>query len=332
MMTNPPQVSVALCTCNGEAYLSEQVASILNQTVLPTQIVLSDDASHDRSIELFEHALEQAKVSRLDVSEIDIVILRNRAALGVTGNFEQAISHCTGDLIALCDQDDLWVPHRLERMHEEFIQDPDLLLLFTDSRLVDATGLPLSHSTFQALRVSDHEKELVHSGRALDVFVRRNLVTGATTLFRRELFEKARPFPDSWVHDEWLGIVAAAAGRVDFLSEVLTDYRQHGSNEIGAQKTGWRHYVGRIVFSRTERNDRLFARAKNMADHPYFQKANDATREVASEKLRHEVARQALPAPRIKRIGRVLAEVKTGRYRRFGLGVQDVVRDLLQPI
>lgn len=331
-MTNPPEVSVALCTYNGEAHLSEQVVSILNQTVLPTQIVLSDDASHDRSIELFDDALERAKLLRPKVGEIDIVILRNRAALGVTRNFEQAIAHCTGDLIALCDQDDLWVPHRLERMRAEFIQDPGLLLLFTDSRLVDAKGLPLGSSTFQALRVSAHEKELVHSGRALEVFVRRNLVTGATTLFRRELFEKASPFPGPWVHDEWLGIVAAAAGRVDFLNEALTDYRQHGSNEIGAKKPGWRHYVGRIIFSRTERNTRLLIRAQNMAQHPFFAGSSQALREVASEKLRHEVARQTLPAARLQRIGRVWAEVRTGRYRRFGIGTQDVVRDLLQPV
>lgn len=332
MAATRPSVSVALCTHNGATFLGDQVASIFNQTVLPVQIVLSDDASSDGTIELFNHALEREKISRPEVGAITILILHNEVALGVTKNFEQAISHCTGDLVALSDQDDVWVAQRLERMVEEFEKDSDLLLLFTDSRLVDEKALPLGLSTFQALGVSVGEKQLVHRGRALEVFVRRNLVTGATTVFRRELFEQAAPFPASWVHDEWLGIVAAAAGRVDFLPEALVDYRQHSRNEIGAKKPGWRHYVGRIIFSRTERNARLHSRAENMARHPFFAAASPAMREVAVQKLQHEVARQALPASRLKRIALVFAEVRTGRYIRFGLGAQDIVRDLFQPI
>ncbi len=332
MKLNAPSVSVALCTHNGAAFITEQVASIVAQTLLPAQIVVSDDASTDETLQRFSQTIERALIARPDVGNIAITILRNASPLGVTKNFEQAIAHCVGPLIALSDQDDVWRPHRLERMREEFEKDPELLLLFTDSRLVDAHGAPLGYSTFNALRVSAAEKALVHGGRALEIFVRRNLVTGATTIFRKELFALAQPFPRSWVHDEWLGIVAAAAGRVDFLPEALVDYRQHSSNEIGAKKPGWRHYVGRIIFSRAERNARLFARAAVMAQHPFFLEASPAVSEVAEEKLLHEVARQALPAARLKRIALVLAEIRTGRYRRFGLGAQDVVRDLLQPV
>jgi glycosyltransferase involved in cell wall biosynthesis len=307
-----PTVSVALCTHNGETFISEQVASILGQTVLPLQIVLSDDASADGTVQEFTAAVERATISRPDVANIAIVILRNERPLGVTKNFEQAISHCVGDMIALSDQDDVWVPHRLKRMGEEFAKDPELLLLFSDSRLVDGGGLPLGYSTFQALGVTAHEERLVHDGRAMEIFVRRNLVTGATTVFRKKLFEKAAPFPGSWVHDEWLGIVAAAAGRVDFLAEPLVDYRQHASNEIGAKKLTWRHYIGRIIFPRTERNARLYARAENMAQHPFFAAASPEMRQVAVEKLQHEMARQALPAARLKRIGLIFTEVRTG--------------------
>jgi glycosyltransferase involved in cell wall biosynthesis len=332
MTRSSSSVSVALCTHNGAAYIGEQVASILAQTVLPLQIVLSDDASRDQTIEEFTNAIDVAKASRTEIGDIDIVILRNESPLGVTKNFEQAISHCVGDLIALSDQDDLWVSHRLERMREEFEKDSELLLLFTDSRLVNGEGQPLGYSTFQALKITSYEQRLVHEGRALEIFVRRNLVTGATAVFRTELFAKATPFPESWVHDEWLGVVAAAAGRVDFLAEPLVDYRQHASNEIGAKKLTWRHYIGRIIFSRTERNARLFSRAENMAHHPFFESAPHAMQEVAAEKLEHEKARQALPAMRLKRIRLVVAEVRTGRYVRFGLGAQDIVRDLLQPV
>jgi glycosyltransferase involved in cell wall biosynthesis len=332
MSSSLSTVSVALCTHNGATFISEQVASILAQTLLPQQIVLSDDASSDETVEKFTRAVDIAKASRPGVGDMSVQILRNDAPLGVTKNFEQAISHCVGDLIALCDQDDLWVPHRLERMCEEFDNDSQLLLLFTDSRLVDEAGRPLGYSTFQALGVTRQEKNLVHGGLASEIFMRRNLVTGATTVFRKELFAKAQPFPGSWVHDEWLGVVAAAAGRVDFLAEPLVDYRQHAANEIGAKKLGLRHYIGRIIFPRTERNARLYLRAKNMVGHPFFEGASDASREIAASKFEHEKARQALPVARAKRILPMVAEVRTGRYSRFGLGAQDIVRDLLQPV
>jgi hypothetical protein len=300
--------------------------------VLPIQIVLSDEASADGTVQEFMAAVERATISRPDVAHIAVVILRNEFAHGLTKNFEQAILHCVGDMIALNDQDDLWVPHRLERMVQEFENNPELWLLFTDSRLVDGEGPPLGYTTFQALGVTAREERLVHDGRAMEIFVGRNLVMGATALFRKELLEKATPFPGSWLRDEWLGVVAAAAGRVDFLAEPLVDYRQHTSNEISGKKLTWRHCVGRVIFPRTERNARLYSRAENMAHHPFFPAASPLMRQVAVEKFQHEMAMQALPASRLKRIGLIFAEVRTGRYERFGLGVQHIVRDLLQPV
>lgn len=322
-------ISVALCTHNGAMYVAEQVRSILSQTRLPREIVLSDDASSDDTVALVRSELDAFNAGRNE--PIALVVRENKTALGVTKNFGQAISLCSSDLVALCDQDDVWVPHKLERMASEFEARPDLTLLHANLTLVDAHLQPLGATLFSAYRVSAWELTSIHSGRALDVYLRRNLVTGASTMFRRSLFDASVPLPSAWVHDEWLGMVAAVSGRVDCLEEPLVAYRQHGANEIGAAKMNLRHYIGRMVFPRTERNARLLERATQMAEHPVFADTTDA-RDIAHEKLAHETARSNYPASRVRRWGAIVHERKTGRYRRFGLGFQDIARDLIQPV
>ena len=322
-------ISVALATHNGSTYVVEQVRSILAQTRLPSEIVLSDDASSDDTVQLVRREIDGFNAGRSET--ITLVVRENKGALGVTKNFGQAISLCTSDLVALCDQDDVWVPEKLARMAGEFESRPDLTLLHANLTLVDAQLQPLGATLFSAYRVSARELQSIHSGRAIDVYVRRNLVTGASTMFRRSLFDVAVPLPSAWVHDEWLGIVAAVSGRVDCLEEPLVLYRQHGANEIGAAKMNLRHYIGRMVFPRTERNARLLARATEMAEHPVFSERPDM-RAIALDKLAHESARWDFPASRLRRWGAVNRERKTGRYRRFGLGFQDIARDLIQPV
>lgn len=322
-------ISIALCTHNGSRFVSEQVRSILSQTRLPHEIVLSDDASNDGTVGIVRAELDSFNSGR--ATPISLVVRENSPALGVTKNFEQAISLCSSDLVALCDQDDVWVPGKLARMASEFEARPDLTLLHTNLMLVDAQLQPLGKDMFSAHHVSSWEIKSIHEGRALDVFMRRNLVTGASTLFRRSLFDVAMPLPPSWVHDEWLGIVAAVTGRVDCLEETLVEYRQHGGNQIGAAKLNIRHYVGRLIFPRTERNERLYERAQQMVSHPVFADSASA-RPIALEKFAHETVRRNLPASRWRRIRPVLRERTTGRYRNFGLGLADIARDLIQPV
>lgn len=323
-------VSVALCTHNGERFIAAQLLSILNQTVPPAQIVISDDASTDATIAVIKQAYASAVSADPTLSRVELTILENPTPLGVTKNFEQAIKSCANELIALCDQDDEWLPRRLEVMTGEFERRADLTLLHHDSLLVDAEGRPLGLTTFEVLRMSRWEKQTIHEGRALSVLLRRNLVTGATAMFRRELAEKSTPFPESWVHDEWLGIIAAATGRVDFLDDCLVKYRQHGANQIGARKLGIKHAIGRILYARTQRNAQLLTRATALVTFAKKHKLPPRLLIIFGEKYEHEVIRSSYPETRIKRLMPVRKEIRTGRYSRCGLGNQDIIRDLLQ--
>lgn len=324
-------VSVALCTRNGESFIREQLSSILEQSVLPSQLVISDDASTDGTDTIVTATIAAWQLAHPD-TRLDIVRINNPAALGVTANFAGTIAACGGELIALCDQDDIWPPRRLERMTAVFDSRPDLLLLHTDARLIDARGRATGGSLFESLGVTPATRRAVHSGHAFEVLMKRNIVTGATTVFRRIVADLAAPFPRAWVHDEWLAVVAATAGKVDLLEEDLLGYRQHGANEIGVERLGLSGKVRRMLEPGADRNRRLLARAEQLAARITGITASAAHTIAVGEKLSHERVRSRLGRRRSARVLPVLRELATGRYGTFGRGIADAVRDLLQPL
>lgn len=320
-------ISVALCTHNGARYLPAQLESILGQTVPPDEIVLSDDASTDDTVAIAEAIVAQHPGVRLRV-------LRNLTPLGVTKNFEQAVLATEGDLIVLSDQDDIWYPNRIERAAAEFVHRPELLLLHGDARLVDADGEPLGSDLFEALEATSWELDSIAQGRAIDVFLRRNLALGAATMFRRSLLETAVPFDAGWVHDEWLAVIAAAtgSGTVGFIPEPIIDYRQHGANQIGVRKLSLRGKIRRLMQPRRERNRRLLAAFEHLTARLEQLGVSPEVLAAAVQKVEHERVRNGLPRARVLRIVPVLREVRTGRYRTKGRGAPDVLRDLVQPV
>ncbi|MDM0077381.1 glycosyltransferase family 2 protein [Variovorax sp. J2P1-59] len=326
-------ISVALCTHNGERFIREQVRSICLQSLPPREIVLSDDESRDRCVEAAGETVAECLRERPGLA-IEVRVLRNSPALRVTKNFEQAVRACTHEFVALCDQDDVWHPERLARMMAEFERRPDLLLLHTDARLVDAAGRDKGGSLFHALEVQRSELERIHGGMAFDVFLRRNLVTGATTVFRRLPMVSALPFPVEWVHDEWLAIVAAATGGVDAIEDCLIDYRQHESNQIGARRDSFMGKVRKALASRGDTHVKRAIKAEILLER--LLELGDRVSPVIVEKVRskieHQRFRAALPASRLARCVPVLREAMTGRYEKFGRGVRGVVRDLFESV
>lgn len=327
-----PSVSVALCTHNGAAFVREQLLSILNQSVRAQEIVLSDDASTDDTVGVALAAV--AEWGARGAQAPAVVVLRNETALGVTANFEQALSACNGDILVLSDQDDVWRPEKLSVIVAAFQSNPAVDLVFSDARMVDALGAPLGVLLFDTLGISRGERELLGEGRAFDALLRRNLVTGATAALRRDLVQRSAPFPPSWVHDEWLAIMAAAQNDILMLDRPLIDYRQHGGNQIGASSLTASSAIARLRTSRSARNRRLLERATALAERmPELRPAPGAERvRLAQQKLAHERRRSAYPAGRLRRIAPVWRAWRAGGYRRFGLGAQDVLRDLIQPV
>lgn len=322
-------VSVALCTRNGAAFVGEQVRSILDQRPSPREIVVGDDASSDGTISIIEAVVARYRAEHPE-SAIALRILRRDAPLGVTRNFEQTIAACTGSIVALCDQDDIWPAGRLARLVPLF-DVAAVQLVHTDARLVDASGADTGQRLLAALEASSRELASLAAGDALPVLLRRNLVTGATTLVRRELAERAMPFPESWVHDEWLAVVAAIGGGLRLVAEPWLDYRQHGGNEIGASAPTWSRRWERLREPRDERAPRLAARSRAFLERLDRFGASPEQRAAVARKTAHEERRAGLPAWQPLRIPGIVAGVVSGRYSRYSRGAIDVLRDLVQP-
>jgi glycosyltransferase involved in cell wall biosynthesis len=331
-MTTVPvtEISVALCTFNGAEYVGEQVSSILGQVRAPDELVVSDDGSSDGTLDVVAARVEAAASQGVSP---DVIVLEGAAPSGVTANFERAVAATTRPLIALSDQDDVWHVDRLARLEARF-DDQDLTLLHTDARLVDGTGAPLGSTLFEALELSDEDLRLEETGRAFEALLRRNLATGATVVFRRELLDAARPFPPEWVHDEWLAVIAAATGRVGVVREATIDYRQHGSNQIGVTAPTLRYKVRRVLEPRADRNVNLARQFRVLADRlERLGAAVPASRlNLARQKAEFEATRAAMAPNRIRRIGTVAGLARRGLYSRFASRRRfDIIRDLLQP-
>jgi glycosyltransferase involved in cell wall biosynthesis len=326
--THKLTASVVLCTYNGERYLQEQLDSLLAQSCLPEQIIVADDGSTDGTWKILQVFAEQARGRGITVDA-----QRNPNNLGYVRNFEMTLQRAGTDMIFVCDQDDVWNPEKLAVMHERFTTDPDLLLLHSDARLVDERLGDLGCSLFEALELGPDELQRVHDGYGFDVLLRRCIVTGATTAFRRDLLADAVPFGDGWIHDEWLAIVASAIGKIDVIERKLIDYRQHEANQLGMRRRTLDVKVREIALSRAEllRNDerRMDSLLQRLQHLPVAVAKHMPERVL--DKLEHtRIRMHVTDVSRIKRISPILREAASGRYRRYGAGIRSMLRDLLR--
>lgn len=320
-----PRTSVVLCTYNGAAYLPMQLDSLLAQSRLPDEIVMSDDASSDATAEILRHFAERAEARGIAVR-----LWQHPENLGYVANFSSALVRATGDLLFLCDQDDVWHRDKLARMVACFAEHPELLLLHSDARLVDANGASLGCLLFDALQLTSSERGAIHRGDAFEVILRRSFVTGATAALRRHLVDLALPIATGWIHDEWLAAVAAACGRVDFIAEPLVDYRQHAGNQIGARKRTWATKWRELLHARGQplRDEALRLRLleealERIADASYAGQMRDKRRHFEQRVL---IGRM----PRWRRLRAIGREARSGGYRRYGTGSRSMLRDLLR--
>lgn len=318
------RIAIALCTYNGAEFLGEQLDSFLAQTRLPDEVVIRDDCSTDATF-----ALCQDFARRASARGIEVRLAVNPANLGYVRNFEGALRACTADLLFLSDQDDAWHPEKLARYESRFLAEPDLVLLHGDARLVDAAGQPLGCGLFESLEASPGELARIHAGRALEVLLLRNLVTGATAAFRRGLLDVALPVRPGWIHDEWLAIAAAASGgRVDCLEWASMDYRQHGRNQVGARKRSLRERMSGAG-PRREFLARMAGRHEQLAARAAESQWQDAAfRTDLLARARHLRFRAGVPASLFQRCLPVLREAMGGGYWRYSSGLRSLLADL----
>jgi glycosyltransferase involved in cell wall biosynthesis len=224
-------ISVALCTFDGARYLRQQLASILEQSRPPEQIVVCDDGSRDGSVELVRSVLQGAGIA--------FRVVVNPARLGPSGNYEQALRLCEHDIVAFSDQDDIWHADKLARLEAALLDDPGACAVFSDARAIDSAGHRLDFSQWQACWFGPR----VRAAYGADLFpllVRYPVVCGATLAIRRAAALRCLPIGAGWLHDEWLALTCAATSRLAFVEAELVDYRIHDAQSVGLVRPSWR--------------------------------------------------------------------------------------------
>jgi glycosyltransferase involved in cell wall biosynthesis len=322
------KISVAMCTYNGADFLSEQLESIIAQSRPPDEIVISDDGSIDETQALLKQFASG--------SSVPVSLHFNEKNLGSVKNFEQAISLCTGDVIVLSDQDDVWRADKLELIEVAFRKSPKAGLVFSDAEIVAADLNPLERKMWDEVGFDAHKRKLVRSGRALEVLITGWTVTGATMAFRSEFRKLSLPIPEgiAMIHDGWIALTVAAVAGVMMIEEPLIKYRQHGSQQIGAPAPRQEADEPNVIESFRRRNSTadLHKILTTLEERLVAQAASYDTRNALSfvaDYSFHLNVRANLPQNRLNRLPRILRELMTRRYHEYANGFKSAAKDLV---
>lgn len=216
-----------MTTYQAGEFLRPQLDSIGNQTLLPDELVVFDDASTDGTWEtLSDFATRAPFPCRLS---------RQQQNVGLHGNVQAALAACTAAVVVLADQDDVWEPEKLASVARAF-DDPDVTLWFSDAELIDGAGRPLNRRSWDAVGLSDIAARALDTDAGLRRLLHGMTVTGATMAVRSDILRVALPLPIElqgadhlFLHDGWLAVLASIHGRVVADPRALTRYRQHTS-------------------------------------------------------------------------------------------------------
>lgn len=214
------KISIAMATFNGERYLQAQLASLARQSLRPHEIVISDDGSSDRTLQIVDDFARSAP--------FPVHVHRNERQLGFADNFLRAALRCSGEIIAFCDQDDVWLENKLARCAPAF-EDQSVLLVMHSGCVVDKDLRPTG-GLFPRVTA-----DRVVGPLQVDPW---GEASGFAMLFRACLplvFSVAeRPWSSitrdaPMVHDGWVWFLAGIFGKIAFVREPLVLYRRHGS-------------------------------------------------------------------------------------------------------
>lgn len=202
------KVSIALATKNGEKYIKEQLDSFNNQTLLPDELIVSDDCSTDKTIEIITKFLhEEAK--------FPVKIFQNPSTLGVNNNFESALQKCTGDIIFISDQDDRWFESKILEIVELFKENKSIQTIINDQLITNEDLSEVFGSKIQNIK-------------KLHINLEKNFCTGSCTAIKKDWLEFCMPIEGEY--DLWINRLSEAYGVRFILEKPLQLFRRHSNN------------------------------------------------------------------------------------------------------
>lgn len=256
-----PKISIIIATYNGAAYLREQLDSIIAQTLTADEIIIQDDCSSDGTAEIIQSYS----------SNLPIKFFKNSENLGYIRNFESAIAKAQGEFIAICDQDDLWVPEKLERLMEKIGTKS---LVYADSKLIDSDGNPMGQTLSEKLR-----NRFIEAPSPL-CFVYDNCVSAHAILLHRSLLQHLFPFPKHLYFDAWIAACAASQKGIGYVDEPLVGYRQHASNTLSVHHKTKRSFMEKLSSKEAKKREEHASRVAIIGDILRISKLNEEERSI----------------------------------------------------
>ena len=317
-------ISVAMCTYNGGRYLKEQLESIASQTMLPCELIACDDGSLDSTVNIITAFAERAPFK--------VRLVRNRKNLGSTKNFEQAISLCTGDLIALSDQDDWWSPTKLATLAKALFES-GAGGVFSDGLLMDESSHLTGKRLWNSFRFDSRSGAFSGTSEdnaAISMLLRQTVVTGATLMFQTVQRRHMLPFPKEWMHDSWQAWMLALHSRLQAFPEPLIHYRVHDAQQAGIvpisilDKIKKSRATGLIEYRKLEQQFGVLT--KYASTHPDI--CGPEILQQIREKHSHVGFRAGLyesPTNGLSRLMRILTEMRN--YRLYSEGLRSMLKD-----
>jgi glycosyltransferase involved in cell wall biosynthesis len=321
-------VSVAMCTFNGSRFLPEQLASIAAQSKTPYELVVCDDGSRDVTLEILRKFASSVK--------FPVRIVDNAGGqLGCTKNFERAIRLCEGTFISLADQDDIWLPQKLEVLSTTLSNNPAAGYCFSDADLIDENSRLLGKRMWATVGFSRGKLADFRGTAQVSTLLRRATVTGATMIFRAQLRGLFLPLSAYLVHDYWISTLSSGLGFPGVpVAQPLVQYRRHSGQQIGPPdgsllrklRRAWNRNLDAYrnpMLGLEELSARLHTARSMGFDFP------EVHVQLVADSLAHATTRAQAHAERgTRRFIKVLPEVATGRYARYSNSWASVVEDL----
>jgi len=304
MAAEAPLVAICMATFDPDPLLLErQIGSIKTQTHGEWICLISDDGSAPEGFELLR---------ALTADDERFTLSRGEERLGFYANFERALGMVPpeADLVALADQDDRWYPEKLETL---IASRGNARLVYSDMRIVDESGALVSETFWRGRR---------NNYTDLASLLLANTVTGAASLFPRELLDQVLPFPEPVgdpFHDQWIAAVALAGGRIAYVDRPLYDYVQHGGAARGHEAAMQAYDPGRLISLRRPR-----ATASRISAHAERTRETNARRIAGS--AREIEARSDGLEPGKARALRRLARLDTRKPPRAWLALRSLRR------
>lgn len=321
------RVSIAMCTYNGSANVLAQLQSFSDQTRLPEELIVCDDASTDATVEIVRSFAAQAP--------FPVQLLINEKNLGFAANFAKALSQCGGDVIFLSDQDDVWLPTKLEKFVDVFSSDSEVGLAFCDALLVDGQLNSLGQTWWQSRHFEKrHQKQLIGAGGgALILKDPTWMAAGATMAFRSTYRGLIEPIPVGCTHDAWIATIVSACSRVALISESLNQYRQHTAQVYGASVSSSTSMQQALARSGSTDHFRLTVNRYQQLQDRLKGKAIAPFSSLVEGKLEHWRSRLEMrQCSWLRQIFLLTRELVLFRYHWYSQGLKSFAMDLLAAV